>query len=56
MSKKMQESWASLQEGVKGSADLEEELTRMGQDTSLKERAVNYVGIFSLSDLLLMRL
>ncbi|KIM70943.1 hypothetical protein SCLCIDRAFT_99821, partial [Scleroderma citrinum Foug A] len=43
MSKKMQESWASLQEGVKGSTDLEEELTRMGQDTSLKERTVNYV-------------
>ena len=55
VSKKMQESWASLQEGVKGSTDLEEELTRIGQDTSLKERVVNYVGIFPLSDLLLMR-
>ncbi|KIM56825.1 hypothetical protein SCLCIDRAFT_131683, partial [Scleroderma citrinum Foug A] len=43
VSKKMQESWASLQEGVKGSTDLEEELTRIDQDTSLKERAVNYV-------------
>ena len=56
LSKKMQQSWASLQEGVKGIADLEEELTRIGQDTSLKERAVNYVGISLLSDLVLKRL
>lgn len=42
---KIERSWACLQEGVKGSVDLENELVRIGQDTLLKEKAVNYVSI-----------
>ncbi|KIM65151.1 hypothetical protein SCLCIDRAFT_113568 [Scleroderma citrinum Foug A] len=39
----IEKSWTCLQEGIKGSMDLKVELSKIGQDTILKGKTINYV-------------
>lgn len=50
----IEKSWTCLQEGIKGSMDLKVELSKIGQDTILKEKTINYVSIIVLLDTCLL--
>ena len=41
----MQQSWVCMKESIEGMIDLEEELPTIGEDTILKEKAINYVRV-----------
>jgi len=53
-SMKMRQSWTCMKESIQGMVDLEEELQTIGEDTILKEKAINYVSVYISLNLILI--